>query len=171
MSVPQPAPLELLDIVVPMPPSPWPPSLATAISAASCFILLLLLGWMLWRYWHARRLQRQALQQLTHLAQTSPSLLAVSELLKRVAISGYGRSQVASLSGEAWFEFLTQSSNQKADFNAVSEHWIKGIYQAAPTPQTATEQDIALAKRWLQQALPVKPSHHVGLKTKEQSRV
>ncbi|RJG48677.1 DUF4381 domain-containing protein [Motilimonas pumila] len=168
MSLPQPAPLELLDIVMPVPASPWPPSLAAGLAAFTVLALLALVGWQLWRYWHRRKLRRAALVQLDALSQTSPTLLAVSELLKRIAISAYGRTQVAALSGDAWFEFLSQSSQQKADFNAVKHLWLQGIYQ---TSQVADDQDIALAKRWIKSAIPVKVSRLTNLPNQEQTNV
>lgn len=53
------------------------------------------------------------LEQIAMLPASSLSISQLSGLLKRVCLLGYPKQQVASLSGEAWIQFLNQQSQQE----------------------------------------------------------
>ena len=79
-------------------------------------ILLAVLAWFSYRSlqrWLRNRYRREALQNLALLEQglqdpeqRNASLRQLPALLKRAALSAYPRSEVASLSGKAWHDFL-----------------------------------------------------------------
>jgi hypothetical protein len=56
----------------------------------------------------------------------------ISELLRRVALVYYPRHEVASLHGDAWVEFLNQSS-KKINFNPVKSMLLESPFKTAET--------------------------------------
>lgn len=73
-----------------------------------------------WLRRHRRQaFRREALAMLTAQQQASDlspleQAQALTRLLKRVAISRYGREEAAGLSGQAWLAFLDQTGNTDA---------------------------------------------------------
>lgn len=57
------------------------------------------------------RYQRDALREMTrYQSKSKEDVWALLALAKRVGIVAYGRERVASLSGEAWWEFMQRHS-------------------------------------------------------------
>ncbi len=125
----------LRDIHLPEPPGFWPP-------APGWFILILLTlavalyvaYWWHHRYGKLRRLQKLALADLNtiqqHYAETHDAQQAaeqLNQLLKRLALSFYPRTDVASLQGSAWLDFL--SSHAKAIHQEAAQILITAPYQ------------------------------------------
>ncbi len=106
----------LHDIVVPPPVSWWPPApgwLLLFCFAALAILMLILRGVI---HWQQNRYRREALAELARLEASagnagSPAgaVAGMSKLLKRTAITAYGREQVASLTGTEWFAFLDRT--------------------------------------------------------------
>ena len=106
----------LRDIVVPEPPPSWPPApevwLLTVVVIAAVAVFV-----------YQRRRQRQANAyrraglSLLHEAGT---VHEISVILKRVALAAFPREQVASLYGDAWGAFLSQSCGRR-DFSPLIE--------------------------------------------------
>ena len=69
------------------------------------------------RRWFADRYRREALREL---ATTSPE--GFSTLLKRVALAEWPRAQVASLSGDAWLNFLCSTGGNDAFHHAPGSY-------------------------------------------------
>ena len=102
-----PASLDRLhDIVTPPPVSWWPPAPGWYVGSALLFLSVLLLLIRFGCRYHANAYRRAALRELQELEQASrwPELAA---LLKRVALSAFPRSKVASLTGESWIACTT----------------------------------------------------------------
>lgn len=111
--------LPLRDIHLPAPIGWWPPApgwWALLILLTGIFLLLL---WL----WRKRQEQRQldwfglAKVELEHLQtryRNEPLILVreLSVLLRRVAISLYGRERVAGLTGNAWLSFLDKTAGK-----------------------------------------------------------
>jgi hypothetical protein len=71
--------------------------------------LLGLAAWAALARWRRDRYRREALVDLDRIARepdAPPSISAVAELVKRVALAAYPRDRVASLTGVAWLAFL-----------------------------------------------------------------
>lgn len=97
---------DMHDIVVSEPVSWWP-------LASGWYVLILVLAMaIIWfgvktfKQWKKNAYRRAALRELKSI---SPADLPA--LVKRVSLCIYPREQVATLSGEAWLEFLDQSGN------------------------------------------------------------
>ena len=106
-----PASLDRLhDIVTPPPVSWWPPAPGWYVLA---FLLVLVLVLVLVKWLQHRRAsayRRAALRELAELEQAN-RWREVPALLKRVALSAFPRSEVASLTGESWVAWLSQHGN------------------------------------------------------------
>ena len=97
-------PLEKLhDFYQPQPP-PWVPQ---TVGWYIVFALLLLLAawgaWHLCASWRRNRYRREALKEMEH-----ADISAIPVLLKRTALVAWPREEVASLSGDAWLQFLAK---------------------------------------------------------------
>jgi hypothetical protein len=151
--------LALRDIHLPPVPGGWPPApgwwLLTGLSATLTLLLLLL-----WQRGRRLRYRRQALRQLTCLAQTneisSHVLLAeLSTLLKRAALCAFPDEHCAGLSGEAWLCFLDRSLADTLFTTGVGRCLASGPYQQAV--EIDHEALLNLCRRWLRR-LPPAPS-------------
>ena len=104
----------LRDIVEPAAVAWWPPALGV------WFLLALVGVWVsagivaLLRYRRLTAYRRAGLRELDRLrprlqsAETRPAALGdLARLLKRVALAGFPRTEVAGLSGETWLAFLS----------------------------------------------------------------
>ena len=81
-----------------------PETVGWTLLAGVLVLVLLWLAWRLLKRWRADAYRREALRELGQIESTSPE--GLPELLKRVALAAYPRTQVAELSGEAWLGFL-----------------------------------------------------------------
>jgi uncharacterized protein DUF4381 len=94
--------------------------------------------------WLSNRYRREALAQLKTVPPNQ-----FSALLKRTAMAAWPRAQVASLSGEAWLNFLSSSSGiagfKSAPGNLIEDAAITG----RPVTAEAEQQLRQLASEWV----------------------
>lgn len=105
--------LPLRDIHIPEAISWWPPAIGWWILAV-LIPLTLYLSYKLYKHLTrktALKAAKKYLQTLKNNAQLSKQekLVALSSLMRRTAISLYPRTDVASLTGENWLDFLDNS--------------------------------------------------------------
>lgn len=103
----------LVDIAVPAPVSWFPQTWGWWLLAGVLFVALLALGIRLVRRFAANRYRREALSACATLEASldnedkrAAALADLAVLLKRTALSGWPRAEVASLSRGAWIAFL-----------------------------------------------------------------
>ncbi len=103
----------------------WPLAPGWYLLTASLVIVCLLIGFLCRRYYLNGRAKREALralamyqEQYQHDANSQLCSAKISELLKRVALAYYPRTQVAGLQGEAWIAFLN-STAKDVNFHSV----------------------------------------------------
>jgi hypothetical protein len=104
----------LADIVVPETVSLTPVTVGWKLLAGVLILALALAGMAAYRRYRRKRYRREALAELKVLSatvtQAGPgkveALQALPALLRRVALSADHREAVASLSGEAWLDYL-----------------------------------------------------------------
>lgn len=130
---------QLRDIHLPLPIGWWPLAKGWYLVGVIVVVVVFFITFLIIRYITNQRCKRQALRVLETYRQhymlqpnSQTGSAQISELLKRVALVYYPRSQVASLQGQAWIDFLTQSSNH-LDFNTHSFLLVQCPYQPCGT--------------------------------------
>jgi hypothetical protein len=143
----------LRDIHLPAPVSFWPPAPGWWLILL-VFVMLILATLWLWRRHRRRAYRRSALRQLQQLqqalrdGQADTSIIAeLSMLLRRTAITRYGRQQVAGLQGSAWLEFLDRTGRH-TPFTSEGQALLEAPYRRNTSQQAAPL--LNLAQRWLQ---------------------
>ena len=110
-----------------------------------------------WRKrWVANRYRREALESLMRLendlgndAMRPSALLAIPELLKRVALAAWPRETVASLSGASWLTFLRRHGGEKSFPDPISRILDDLEYRSTQAIANISEGD---ARRFAQSA-------------------
>ncbi|MBA2710697.1 MAG: DUF4381 domain-containing protein [Tatlockia sp.] len=74
--------------------------------------------------------------------------MKISELLRRVALVYFPRKEVAGLQGQAWLNFLSQTS-KKIDFNSIEEYLLALPYQ--PSKNIDLKPLFCRARGWIKQ--------------------
>lgn len=88
--------------------------------------------------------QQQSPQQLTPLQQID----ALSALLKRVAMTVYGREAVAGRSGDQWLQFLDQTGQTRGFTQGPGRSL--GMNRFQPQPTLDAQALILLCREWIQ---------------------
>jgi hypothetical protein len=83
------------------------------------------------------------------LADKHAYLLQCENLLKRVALTRYPRTRVASITGEAWVQFLDRTSGTNEFSMGAGQALIQGSY--APATDVEVDQLHKLARYWIKQ--------------------
>lgn len=128
---------ELRDIHLPGPIETWPPAPGWWLLALLlCVALVAACVWLIKR-WRRSRYRREAAAELRLLLETWQEngddrayLESVQRLLKRIALTTFPRENVASLTGEAWVQFLDRSASSHDFSIGASEVLIEGNYTA-----------------------------------------
>lgn len=135
---------------LPPPVSAWPPAPGWWI-LGGLVLLLLLTMYLLWRRYRRRAYRRAALRQLKQMREAANQGQAVlsdlSVLLRRVAISRYGRQQVAVLHGDEWLAFLDRTGRTQA-FSQQGRALLEAPYRRQASQEAGPL--LELAQRWLQ---------------------
>jgi hypothetical protein len=142
--------LPLRDIHGPPAPGLWPPAPGWWVLVGLLLLLLVLLVRTLHRRYGALRRRREILEELAALRgrDAGADLAAeVSALLKRVALARFPRSEVASLTGQAWVEFLDRNGGGGRFVSGPGRSLAEGPY--APAPRFDPEDLLALAGDWI----------------------
>lgn len=139
------APLDKLhDFYQPPPPAWTPQTIGWYVVFAILGLLILWLTFRTIQHWRKNHYRREALREL---ASTSPHQL--STLLKRTALVAWPRERVASLSGEAWLQFLSDTANETA-FHQAPGSRIEDIALQPITLSAEDEQSLRqLAANWI----------------------
>jgi len=140
-----PASLEnLRDIAQPPPVSWWPPALGWWVVLAFILVVAAFAVWQGWRRWQARAYRRAAVREL----ESAQSIAEIAALLKRTALAVYPRSEIASLSGQAWCQWLQQTGGQPVP-NTVAKVFSEGIF-AESAQENVQEEVTAFVRAWIQ---------------------
>lgn len=130
---------ELKDIHYPEMVSWWPPAIGWWLIALLLAITSVVSIFIIKRAWKKMKQKRILLNELNLLRQqyqqqqcniTEP----LSILIKRAAMIRYPRQQVAALQGQAWLDFLNQTTNTAY----FSQELITAPYQAMAPERTMT---------------------------------
>lgn len=145
---------QLQDIQLPDPVSWWPLAFSWWILILSVTSILIGLVWYFveQRKRNAyRREAQEALRLILHPKASNVSIneqvLAINSLLKQVALTAYGRVNVAKLSGQAWLDFLQQNASYIEQPVALKELFTLA-YQTPTTDKTESKNNQALLTAW-----------------------
>ena len=144
---------QLKDIHLPQAVEWWPPAIGWWI----VLILLLLAvgGGSYWLWWRYKRMayKREAIAQMDAIrsnylkARNDQQLLSeISSLLKRTAITRYGRDEIAGLAGEQWLNFLDRTG-QTSEFTQGSGRVLTTRF--SPQPQVDSSELLNAVEHWL----------------------
>ncbi len=146
--------LPLRDIHLPPEIGFWPPALGWWLLA---FSILLLLAWWVHRMWRqstgsGNQLLSPAWRELerieTHYRDDQAALIkALSVLLRRVAMTHYGRSKTAGLTGDAWLQLLDEGKHRGVFAGRFRQALTEMPYQAAG--QANVGELLAEVRHWL----------------------
>jgi hypothetical protein len=145
---------QLRDIHLPAPVEAWPPAPGWwALGIIAAILAIAGIAWLV-RWWMKNRYRREGLKQLEalrakHEADRNDAvyLAGYSELLKRVALTHFPRNKVASLTGEAWVQFLDRAANTDEFRMGPGQALINGNY--APDPEVDVEALHRLGTFWI----------------------
>ena len=147
---------QLRDIHQPGGIEDWPPAPGWWLLSVLAIAALSALLTKLFRHWRDNRYRREAVRELNTLLADWHShqddmayLAALQELLKRVALTRFPRSNVANLSGEAWVQFLDHSSGSHDFSIGEMEILIDGTYR--PEVEVNVEAMQSFALQWIRE--------------------
>lgn len=147
------SPLPLKDIHVPAEIGWWPLAIGWWL-ALGVIVILCILAYLFWRRLRRRTVLTRARKLLVQLQQnntlgTQQKLSELSILLRRVAISITPRQHAASLTGQAWLDYLDSTLPDKPFSNGIGQCLVDAQYR----PQLDSKPDISalikLCERWL----------------------
>ncbi len=151
--------LKLRDIHLPGDPSFWP----LAPGWWLLLILVLLIGaWLVFKLLHRMRQKKHQQQILNEYTQLETKLLnnpnneAIANInifLRRLAISKYPRSDIASLTGANWLQFLDESGNTQEFSKGIGRILVDAPYQSGElknfNSKEFTSSFISLIRAWI----------------------
>ncbi len=140
---PDPASLEnLRDIALPPPVPWWPPAPGWWVVLAMLAVVVVVVVLRAWRKWNANAYRRSALSEL----QSSTTFTEIGEILKRTALVAYPRTDIASLSGSRWCQWLAETGGTPVPAK-VAEALTKGVFGKI---DTVNVQEVgAFATNWI----------------------
>ncbi|KAA9133532.1 DUF4381 domain-containing protein [Marinihelvus fidelis] len=156
----------LHDLVVPPPAPFWPPAPGWQVVFAlvTIGVLVLALKWFI--RWQQNHYRREALAELARIERAQSgsdhvpaTALALSDLLKRTALTAYHRPDVAALTGPEWFRFLDEAAGTQfsqglgEQFDALLYSTAAGRDTANPTAAVPAEL-FAQARAWIRDHRP-----------------
>lgn len=147
---------QLHDIVSAPAASWWPLAPGWYALAIGTSVALVVLVWWMVRNIQQRRVRRAALTQLQRLQQQSPSLNAISLLLKQAAQAYYPAAYLHATTTQGWWLFLQSqlSPRQQRQYQQLLATLPHIVYQPLEKQQHHIADYQTFAKVWLQQALP-----------------
>lgn len=144
---------QLRDIHLPDPVDWWPPAIGWWILAF--LVLAAVIGGIYWLWWRHKRLayKREAIKQMETIrarylnTQDDQQLLSeLSSLLKRTAITRYGRDEIAGMAGETWLSFLDRTGHT-SEFSEGSGRML--VNRFSPAPSVDSSELIHAVEHWL----------------------
>ena len=146
---------QLRDIHAPGVLDAWPPALGWWLIATLCLLITIAaLIWLL-RVWSSNRYRREALRELNNFftiwdkdKDDHAYLQSLQNLLKRTALTAFPRELVAGLTGEAWVQFLDQTTDRNDFRIGKGEALIDRGYHADFSVDVASLH--SLAKKWIE---------------------
>lgn len=146
---------QLRDIHLPASVGWWPPAIGWWLLAL--LLISVIVGSIYWLVWRYRRLayKREALAHMETIkarylsSRDDQQLLSeLSSLLKRTAITRYGRDEIAGMAGNQWLTFLDRTG-QTSEFSEGSGRVLAERFN--PSPRVDSTELLNAVDQWLKQ--------------------
>jgi hypothetical protein len=147
----------LKDIHLPDAVSAWPPAPGWWILA---FLMLALLGWSIWtilKNYQQKHLLRVSITTLEQIEQDykkhqNPQQLIrqYSSLLRRISLALFSRTEVASLTGQPWLEFLDEQASTTLFKSEAGNLLLNAPYQRPEKSIEHLEQLNEAMTKWIE---------------------
>ena len=146
----------LIDIPLPPPVSLWPATWPARIAIIALLAAAVVGTWQFLRHRRANRYRREALAELTQIAQMAPQQIAaqLSLLVRRTALAAFPREQIAPLAGESWLAFLDRSLDGTEFSTGAGRLLISAPYAPIAPGGRQLADLVELTRRWIRR-------HHV----------
>ncbi|WP_160149551.1 DUF4381 domain-containing protein [Roseiconus lacunae] len=143
----------LHDLVEPAPVSWWPLAPGWYVLIAAGVTVVGIVGWQVWLRWQANAYRRQAFQSV----QNASSAAEIAEIIRRTALSFSARSQIASLTGESWVDWIekTLPKSMSASMPNSAKRLLAGSIYAAPVDSSQLADLRRFAQTWVLYHQPV----------------
>jgi len=149
--------LELRDIHLPAEPGWFPPAPGWWLVLAAVLLGAVLVYFLIKYRKKQARFRQEAISLIEELLirhenrelPAPEAIASISATLKRVAITLYGREQVAKLSGQDWLDFLDAHAKTSRFQTDDGRALVTSSYQADTTVSVQTV--AALAKDWIRE--------------------
>jgi hypothetical protein len=135
----------------------WPLAPGWWVLIALVILAACALGFFIYRRYRANAYRRQALLQLQALhkqwetdADVSGYLGALNALLKSVALRAFPGRNVASLSGQPWVDFLSETLPPKSSCQAFDDDFAGAAYRAN-VPELNFDATYQTSQHWIKQ--------------------
>ena len=139
-----PASLQNLRDIVQQPPVPWwPPAPGWWIVFGLAVLGAGVLAVRAWRMWQRGAYRRAALREM----ESATSVAEIAEILKRTALVGFPRTEVAALSGSAWCQWLAETYGQQLP-EPVADSLTVGVFAKEDVANVSEVR--AFAADWIQ---------------------
>ena len=144
----------LKDIHMPPEVPFWPPAFGWWILLFLSILIAYILSFWLWHSYKLRRPKIEALRILEDIQNQYNltndiilTLVRLSKLMRRVAITFYENEEVASLHGLAWLEFLDKTGKTDDFTKGVGKILGTGIYMKEPSFEI--DSLFSIVKKWM----------------------
>jgi hypothetical protein len=128
----------LSDIAIPPPVSWWPLAPGWWVVIGIAVLVIAVAAWKMWLRWQANAYRRAALDELGN----AKTVSTIAEILKRTALAAFPRVDVASLSGSAWCQRLSDTMGREVPANVV-DALTRGVFERTTTVQMDELRDFA----------------------------
>jgi len=150
----------LKDIIPPDRVPLWPPAPGWYVLGTVVLIGVIWVAWRWFQNWRANRYRSEALAELERLESQfrddqhrETALAVLPELVKRTALAGFRRQDVASLTGKIWLEFLDATGATKAFTQGPGNLLLEFSYQPAAVLEKIPDQQVndvmSLVREWM----------------------
>ncbi|WP_372570722.1 DUF4381 domain-containing protein [Ruegeria jejuensis] len=138
--------VELIDLLEPAPePAPISMMPQTVGWIWLGLALTLLVGWLIRRAVKHRQANAYRRAALGALAEAGDDPACVADILRRTALSGFPRGEVAGLTGKDWLRFLDQTMGGDRFSNGPGRVVAQAPYRPVPASPELTQ----LARDWI----------------------
>ena len=160
---PDPASLSNLhDIVAPEPVSAWPPAAGWWVVITLAVAWLAILVAHLAARHHRNAYRRAGLTELARFKAGGGGLTELSVLLKRVALAAWPREDVASLTGDAWLQFLDSTGGTKDFTSGAGSALGKAATMENAIPEESLPSLLACCRRWVAEHVSPPPAERLA---------